>query len=91
MQDIFISYSREDSAFGKKLHQSLSQSGLKPWIDWMDIPPSSDWWQEIQRGIEAAATFIFIISPDSIASPVCHLEIAHARSQNHLEPIPAAA
>jgi hypothetical protein len=82
MHDIFISYSREDSAFGKKIHQSLSLSGLKPWIDWIDIPSSSDWWQEIRQGIEAAAAFIFIISPDSVASPVCHLEIAHARLHN---------
>lgn len=82
MQEIFISYSRADSAFGKKLHQDLTQAGHQPWMDWINIPPSSHWWEEIQEGIEAAATIVFIISPDSIASPVCHLEVAHARLHN---------
>jgi hypothetical protein len=47
-------------------------------VDWEDIPLTADWWQEIQRGIEGAQTFVFILSPDSIASKVCREEIDHA-------------
>ena len=82
MQEIFISYSRKDETFGRKLHEGLTQAGHKPWMDWVDIPPSSHWWKEIQAGIDASAIFVFVISPDSLASPVCHLEIAHARTRN---------
>ncbi|MCJ7434026.1 MAG: toll/interleukin-1 receptor domain-containing protein, partial [Anaerolineales bacterium] len=34
--------------------------------------------QEIYRGIEEADAFLFLISPDSVASPMCNKEIAHA-------------
>src|SRR5262249_42161023 len=50
------------------------------WIDWSDIPPTSDWWNEIKAGIEQADNFVFVISPNSIASPICQMEINHALS-----------
>jgi len=37
-----------------------------------------EWWQSILRGIDAADTFIFVLSPDSLRSEVCPKEIDHA-------------
>jgi hypothetical protein len=37
-----------------------------------------DWWREIEKGIEEADTFIFLISPDSVISKVCKQEIEAA-------------
>lgn len=82
MTDVFISYSRADQAFVKVLHQALTKSQYDAWVDWEDIPLTADWWREIQAGIEAADTFIFVISPDSIASKVCRQEIDYAAA-NH--------
>ncbi|MCU0511504.1 MAG: TIR domain-containing protein [Anaerolineae bacterium] len=82
MPDVFISYSRRDLEFGKKLHQVFTSQGKDVWMDWEDIPLSSDWWTEIQRGIDTADNFLLIMSPDSIGSPVCQLEIEHARQMN---------
>jgi hypothetical protein len=51
MTDVFISYSRKDIDFAKKLYAGLSQASLDIWIDWEDIPPSSDWLDEIYQSI----------------------------------------
>jgi TIR domain/Eukaryotic translation initiation factor eIF2A len=78
MADVFISYSRKDKDFVKALHAALTQQNRETWVDWEDIPLTADWWQEIQSGIETADTFVFVVSPDSIASKVCRDEIDHA-------------
>ncbi len=82
MTDVFISYSRKDKAFVQVLNQALSESKYNAWVDWENIPFTADWWAEIEAGIEAADTFIFVISPDSIASQVCAQEIDHAVANN---------
>jgi WD40 repeat protein len=74
----FISYSRADTYFVQKLHSRLQEDGRDIWVDWEDIPLTADWWNEIQEGIEGSDTFLFIISPDSVASEVCRKEIEHA-------------
>ncbi|MGG6269178.1 toll/interleukin-1 receptor domain-containing protein [Leptolyngbya sp. AN03gr2] len=82
MRDVFISYSRKDKPFVEKLHQALEAQNRDTWVDWNDIPLTAEWWQEIQRGIEAANTFVFVISPDSLVSQVCGREIDHAVQHN---------
>jgi WD40 repeat protein len=78
MTKVFISYSRKDQSFAEKLNSSLQEIGLDSWIDWIDIPPTADWWDQIEKGIEAADAFLFLLSPDSITSKVCTDEINHA-------------
>ena len=78
MTDVFISYSRKDKAFVQTLHDALIASHRETWIDWENIPKGTKWWQEIEAGIEGANTFVFVISPDSVASSVCGDEINHA-------------
>lgn len=78
MAKVFISYSRKDIDFAKRLTGELQKSGLDFWIDWDGIPPTVDWWREIEKGIEDADIFLFLISPDSSASKVCGKEIDHA-------------
>src|SRR5215204_4772378 len=78
MKQLFISYSRKDTEFTRKLTGRLEADGLEAWVDWQDIPPSVDWMKEIQKGIEDADVFLFLVSPDSIASPICTAEVEHA-------------
>ncbi|MBD1999183.1 toll/interleukin-1 receptor domain-containing protein [Leptolyngbya sp. FACHB-541] len=82
MADIFISYSRRDKEFVRTLHRALSQSQRDTWVDWEDIPVTAEWWKEIEAGIEGADTFIFVISPDSVASKICYQEVEHAAKLN---------
>jgi len=88
MADVFISYAREDRAFVRRLFDALEANGRDAWVDWEDIPPTADWLEEVYAAIEAADTFVFVVSPDSVTSKVCNLEIAHAIENNkRLAPI----
>jgi hypothetical protein len=80
--DVFISYSRRDKAFVEKLDAALRSLNRDPWVDWEDIYKGEEWWKAIQRGIESANTFVFVISPDSVASAVCRDEVSHAAECN---------
>ncbi|KAM3108649.1 CHASE2 domain-containing protein [Phormidesmis sp. 146-33] len=79
---VFISYSRRDKAFVQNLHAALSRLNQKSWVDWQGILPTEKWWKAIEAGIESAHTFVFVISPTSIASAVCTQEIEHAIQHN---------
>ena len=78
MTSLFISYSRRDSRFAHKLTEAFKDQNWDFWIDWEGIPPTVDWWKEIEKGIEETDIFLFLISPDSISSKVCKQEIEHA-------------
>ncbi len=78
MKQLFISYSRKDTEFTRHLTERFEADGLEAWVDWQDIPPSIDWMKEIQKGIEDANVFVYLISPDSISSTVCMQELQHA-------------
>ncbi|MGE5376701.1 MAG: toll/interleukin-1 receptor domain-containing protein, partial [Bacteroidota bacterium] len=78
MTKLFISYSRKDIDAVRKLTQAFSAQGMEFWIDWEGIPPTVDWWPEVEKGIEESDIFVFNISPDSINSKVCRQEIEHA-------------
>ena len=43
MAKVFVSYSRKDLEFAKRLTAELQKSGLDFWIDWEGIPPTVDW------------------------------------------------
>lgn len=78
LSDVFISYSRKDTEFVKQLDQAFKAQDMEVWVDYEDIAPSIDWWEEIQAGIEAANIFVFVITPDSVTSEICREEISHA-------------
>ena len=90
MTDIFISYSRKDDPFVRKLSDGLANRGRKIWVDWEDIPPTADWFGKIKAGIEASRALIFVLSPDSVTSEVCKREVDHALA-NHKRLIPIIA
>jgi WD40 repeat protein len=88
MAKVFVSYSRKDITFAKRLTAELQKCELDFWIDWEGIPPTVDWWREIEKGIEEADIFVFLISPDSAKSKVCGQEIETAvRNGKRIIPI----
>ncbi|MBC7872297.1 MAG: TIR domain-containing protein [Chitinophagaceae bacterium] len=82
MPDVFLSYSRKDKEFVARLHDALRKMERDIWVDWEDIPLTADWWKEIQSGIDHADNFIFVISPNSLASKVCGDELEYAVKTN---------
>jgi WD40 repeat protein len=82
MSDVFISYSRENKAFVRRLHDALIASNTNTWVDWEDIPPSARWMDEIHCAIIDADAFLFVISPASAASRTCAWEVSIAAENN---------
>jgi len=78
MNQLFVSYSRKDVDFARRITERFEAEEMDAWVDWQDIPPSVDWMKEIQIGIEEADIFLFLVSPDSLASDICAEEVGHA-------------
>lgn len=68
MSSVFISYSRRDEEFARRLAGALSDHGFQVWIDIEDIPAGMKWSRAIQQGLDDANAMVVLISPDSMAS-----------------------
>jgi WD40 repeat protein len=82
MTDVFISYARENSDFVRRIFDDLTRRNREAWVDWEDIPLTADWLAEAYAGIEGANAFLFVISPASVRSGPCTLELEHALQSN---------
>ena len=75
----FVCYAREDMDFAEeRLCAALMQRRRAVWIDVRDILAGTAWRDRVRRGIEACTAFLFVISPDSVASEHCREELADA-------------
>ena len=61
--------------FGVRITSAMEALGKKAWVDWQDIPPTAEWIDEIKGAIEKAESFAFVISPHSLASEICRVEL----------------
>ncbi|HEY9727180.1 MAG TPA: TIR domain-containing protein [Chroococcales cyanobacterium] len=80
--DVFISYSRADSDFVRKLNNGLQIHNKTTWFDQESIASGVDFQREIYKGIESCNNFLFIISPTSLKSPYCADEVDYAQKLN---------
>jgi WD40 repeat protein len=80
MTGVFISYAREDLPFARRLHDALFAAGRDPaWDqDHAVVPFSAPYQSEIAAAIAGSEKFVFVISPDSLASGPCAAELAAA-------------
>ena len=76
--DVFISYSRDDDVFVRRLYDALNEKERRAWVDWKGIPPTADWMAEVYAAIESGDNFVFVLSQASLASEVCSREVEHA-------------
>ena len=49
----FISYSHEDKAFARRLHDQLQGRGIRCWLDEHQVLPGDDIYEQVDRGIRA--------------------------------------
>ncbi len=75
---VFLSYSRLDFDFAEDLLEALKTCGFEPYLDKHDIAPGEPWEDRLERLIQAADSIVFVISPDSVASPRCAWEVEKA-------------
>jgi hypothetical protein len=74
---IFVSYAREDFAFAETLRNDLASLGHSVWIDQL-LLGGQEWWDEILQHIRDCEVFVLAVSPNSIESEPCLLELRYA-------------
>lgn len=88
MPNVFVSYSRRDAGFVTRLAEGLKSRGKDVWVDVGGIRDAEMFPAALRRAIEGSDTFLFVITPDSVGSPFCEQEVAHARELNkHIIPL----
>lgn len=83
--ELFLSYSRRDSAIGERLRTDLEASGHHVWIDTDDIRGGEQWRASIAMGIAKADRVLLLVSPNSMQSQNVAREISVA--DDHGKPI----
>jgi hypothetical protein len=89
---VFISYSRRDALdFVGRLQPALAKHGVDAYVDREDIEKGEEWWERIKQLITEADTVIFVMTPGSANSEICHREVDFAeRVKKRFLPIIAA-
>ena len=80
MAQIFISYSRKDIDFIRKLAGDLEKAGYDVWWDLTDLRGGDDWPRVIPAAIEASQYVIVVLSPNSAISDWVEKEYTQALS-----------
>jgi hypothetical protein len=80
MQQVFISYSRKDIAFVRKLAGDLEKAGYDVWWDVSDLRGGDDWLRVIPTAIDSSSFFIVVLSPNAITSDWVKREYTQALS-----------
>src|SRR5579863_5810609 len=81
---VFISYSREDSAFVDRLEADLRARGFLTWVDRRRLEGGQDWQAEIDRAIDRHTVMVLVLSPNSINSVAVRHEYDYAMARNKL-------
>jgi len=84
MHDIFISYSRVDSAFALRLVRDLKERDLEVWLDQVEIGPGENWDDEIEKALDHAKTIMVLLSSASAKSENVKNEIGAALERGKL-------
>lgn len=84
MAGVFISYSRRDERFVRRLYEALRQADIPVWIDFEGIAPSADFVQEIQSALDVADALIYVLSPASLQSAWIQQELEFALSRGRV-------
>jgi hypothetical protein len=63
---VLISYARPDSASAQEAYSRLSDAGLDPWLDSVDIPAGSEWAPYIERAIRESSVVLVLLSRNSV-------------------------
>ncbi|HEX3950540.1 MAG TPA: TIR domain-containing protein [Steroidobacteraceae bacterium] len=86
MNDIFLSYKREDHARAALIVAALRKSGRTVWWD-EGLTPRQAWDETIEQEIAAAASVIVLWSPQSVASDYVRSEAHYAQNNSKLVPV----
>ena len=79
---MFLSYSRRDSEFVRRLTVALGDRGKDVWVDVEGVRDAEVFPEALRRAVESSDAFVFVITPDSVRSTFCEQEVEHAAELN---------
>jgi len=82
MHDVFISYARTDSVDVERLLEALESAKIAYWRDTEDLAAGNKWRPALREAIIDSDNLLFVISPTSIDSKHCNMELAFAHQHN---------
>jgi hypothetical protein len=80
---LFVSYTRTDRDGIGTLLADLRALGYVVWLD-EELSGGQVWWDEILTKIRQCEAFLFLVSPSSVESEACLLELKYATALNRL-------
>jgi WD40 repeat protein len=80
--DAFISYSHLDRESAVRLRDALREAGKRPWLDETEISGGTRWSDALERAIQHADAFVFLLSPHAAGSRECRRELDYALELN---------
>jgi formylglycine-generating enzyme required for sulfatase activity len=81
MSHIFISYSKKNRVYARKMADKLLSEGYDIWID-DRIDYGEDWWDIIEQAIETCSAFVVIMTSESKVSKWVKREVMYADELN---------
>ncbi|MBE7170783.1 MAG: TIR domain-containing protein [Williamsia sp.] len=78
----FLSYSRQNIQFVRKLAADLNQAGIQVWLDQADIAPGSRWDDSIEHALKDATGLLIVLSEASVKSQNVMDEVSYAIEQH---------
>ncbi len=78
----FFSYARENAELRDLLRGALTRKGITTWTDTSDIKSGETFEEAILHGIEQADNFLYLITPKSVVSKYCLMELDHVLKLN---------
>lgn len=85
MQDVFLSYAREDRERAVWLVDALERSGLAVWWD-RDLVTGQNWQRELESAVRQARCVVVLWGGHSVASDYVREEASLAREEGKLVP-----
>jgi len=78
---LFVSYSRKDTKFVRRLAGDLEQAGYTVWVDVTGVRGGDEWVMQIDKGVRGCDAFVVVVSPESMASKWVRREVILAQDQ----------
>jgi hypothetical protein len=77
MPDVFLCYSRANSAAVAALAEDIRELGYHPWFD-RELSGGQEWWNQILGRIRTCDVFVLALSGHSLESEACKREYTYA-------------
>ncbi|HWM22626.1 MAG TPA: toll/interleukin-1 receptor domain-containing protein [Ilumatobacteraceae bacterium] len=74
---VYVCHARADHAMVDSLKSDLEDFGMSAWVDQLLVGGQA-WWDQILERIRESDVFLFAVSPASLNSQACRLELQYA-------------